>query len=141
MTMKNVDYSDGLIQFPDALGLDLITYTVYDPQGRLVEITRKNPANHDSNDPMHLNPHYHFNLGSIVMFPDDIVESKSNNPVALENAKLGPVLTYIKNDYILSLNLPDSINYKNSRTEVVVQYTEKKNFTRTNIIYRGRQEI
>ncbi len=134
--MLHFDYEDGYIPFPDLAGQELVSYTVTDPDGRIIEITPKNPAKHSSPDPMDNNPHYHYNLGMIIMNPDDIREDSSNNPQAQKNRELGKILTYIKNDYILELDLPDSPNYHNTCTEVVVQYTDTKNFTRTNIIKR-----
>jgi hypothetical protein len=136
--MVHLDYSSGLIPWDDLQDQDLLPYTVYDPKGRLVEVTVKYQESHSLEgwDPIMASPGYHYNLGFIVANPHNVEPNRSQSPKSLEHRKLGDVLTYARNDYIIDINAPSATSYQSTMTQVIVQYTDDENFTRTNLIFR-----
>jgi len=132
----HIDYTSGFIPWEDVQGQTVASYTCFDNEGRLVEVMPKNPASHDSWHPIQADPAYHYNLGMILGNPDDVQPSTSQNPQALQHQQEGEVLTYIKQGYIMSLNMPSSYQFPTDSTEVTVKYTDSRNHTLTSQIFR-----
>ena len=132
----HIDYPNGIIPWDDLQGQDLSPYTCYDNIGQLVTITPKYPDTHSSWEGMQADPAYHYNLGYILLHPDEVGISISQNPRAIQHRQDGQVLTYGKIGYIMSLNAPASPQFPTDKTVVTVKYTDDGNYSLTSQIFR-----
>lgn len=96
-------------------------YTCLDRDGKTVMVNRKNPTKHDSSYTLDQHPTYFLNLEQILLNPNKVQASKSNNPKAILNRQKGVVLEYSMDDYINNLDIPGQKN-KGDTTTVVVLY-------------------
>lgn len=135
--MDHFDYSEGLVLWQDA-PIEKRAYTVYDPEGRLVKVTEKKLENHDSWEPVQGDPAFHYNVGSIITNPDKIIPDNSKNPKAIAHRETGLILTYVKYNFIMSLNMPSSPQFPSDMTTVTVKYDHSgDNFTLTHQVFKN----
>lgn len=132
----HLDYRDGIIPWEELQGQALQPYTCYDNNGLLVTITPKYPDTHSSWEGIQADPAYHYNLGYIVLYPDDVELSLSRNPKAVQHRQEGQVLTYSKIGFIMSMNAPASPQFPTDKTTVTVKYTDSGNYSLTSQIFR-----
>src|SRR5690349_7502866 len=125
------DYSDGLIPWENVQGQPLLPYSCYDQDGKLVKIPPKVPETHESWEAIQAEPAFHYNLGYIILHPDDVELSLSQNPRAIQHRQEGTVLTYGKLGYIMSLNTPASWQFPTDKTVVTIKYTDDGNYSLT----------
>jgi hypothetical protein len=132
----HIDYPNGIIPWENVQGQQLHPYSCYDVNGQLVTITPKYPSTHSSWEGIQADPAYHYNLGLIILHPDEVELSLSQNPQAVQHRQEGQVLTYSKISYIMSLNAPASPQFPTDKTSITIKYTNDGNYSLTSQIFR-----
>lgn len=119
--MAEEQYPNQYLSFEETISKPIATYVCLDKQGRKVRISPKNPAKHQSSHPLEAHPTVHWNLHMVLLQPDSVAQSASQNPKAIQQRLDGDVVVYTKKDFIGSLNLPGD---QHGDIEVVVKYED-----------------
>lgn len=105
--------------YDETYELPLVSYTIPDPEGKIIVINPKNIEKHSSNHPLEQHPTVYHNLGYVIKQPHDIRLSSSKNPIALKNKKKGQIKIYSRNNLIDEIGLSHLIGYRKDKTQVV----------------------
>jgi len=134
---SHIDYSDGLIPWETVQGEPLLPYTCHDGDGNLVQITPKYPGAHTSWEAIQSDPAYHYNLGYIVLHPEEVEVSLSQNPQAIQHRLEGEVVNLARFGFISSINAPASPQFPTDKTVVTIKYTATGNYSLTSQVLRA----
>jgi hypothetical protein len=141
---KYMFFYDKKFSFEELSGREvwLAPYICLDMYGKRVRVEPKNRDHHDSWDPIQEKPAYHFNLNTILAKPDEVVPNRSNGLHSIAHRKDGIVLTYVKHNYIKSLDLPESNQYPSDQTHVIVKHCDNgDSYVLTSIVFKGKPDV
>lgn len=106
-----------------------------DVNGKIVEVTPKNPNKHQSSHILDQHPTVHFNTDYILKYPDEVIKNpKSSNPRSIENRNKGIVKQYIKKDFIKKLKIGGHEDESDVTSVFVLYCKNGYNYTLTRII-------